>query len=363
MERSLSRYEEWAMGEVEEHRRAQLARSPRRLVPAQVRKVSDRAATVARNVPGAERVQGAYMRAAEGLTRAASKAGQATITPDRVVRAYKRRGYAVDCLEDIRALDLEVVERRVHPRRKNLAYSTTAFAGGAVSGGVITGGEALFAAGSVAGAGAGGVPGVGTVATAIAADTAFTLALMNRAITHTALYYGYDTSEPSEAIFAMSVMNLGSATTSAAKTAAYQELSQLTQQLARRATWRQLNERILPRIAAKFGAKFGFKITQRKLGTLVPVAGIAIGAGLNFHLLDSVGDAAYWAYRERFLREKAEDFSLSLPAVEFEDISAEDAAAGEDEGTIDVISIVEETLREVDEPPSVEAGLPGPEGR
>lgn len=344
MEHSLSKYEQRVLREIEEHRSAQLARSPRRLVPAKVREASDRTVTAVRNVPGADRVGAAYTKAAEGLTKAASKAGQATISPSRVLKAYERRGHAVETLDGVRALDLAIIERKVHPRRMNIAYSAVAFAGGAVSGGAVTGGTALFAAGSVLGAGAGAAPGAGTVATAIAADTAFTLTLMNRAIAHTALYYGYDPSEPREAVFTMSVMSLGSATTSAAKMAAYQELSQLTQQLARRATWKQLNEKVLPRIAAKFGARFGFKITQRKLGTLVPVAGIAVGAGLNYQLLDDVVEAAYWAYRERFIREKSGDFTYARPVEEPETGSVD----GEDEVTINVIAIVEETLQEAD---------------
>jgi hypothetical protein len=231
----------------------------------------------------------------------------------------------------------------------DIAYGTVAFVEGAVegavAGGVITGGEALFGAGTVFGAGVGGAPGLGTVTGTIAADTAFTLTLMNRAVAHTALYYGYDTSEPAEAIFAMSVLGLGTATTSGAKLAAYQELSKLTQMLARRATWKQLNEHVLPAIAAKVAARFGFKITQRKLGTLVPIAGVVVGAGLNYQLVDSITDAAYWAYRERFIREKTGDFELGQATDE-----PLAAAAADETGTveqpIDIITIVEETLAE-----------------
>ncbi|MEO8813963.1 MAG: EcsC family protein [Mycobacterium sp.] len=46
------------------------------------------------------------------------------------------------------------------------------------------------------------------------------------------------------------------------------------------------------------------RVTKRKLGQFVPVAGIGNGAALNFKMVDAVADAAYWAYRERFRYEK-----------------------------------------------------------
>ena len=89
------------------------------------------------------------------------------------------------------------------------------------------------------------------------------------------------------------VLNLGSAVTAGGKVAAYRELSTLTQMLARRATWKQLNEHVLPRIAQQFALRFGGRLTQRKLGQLVPVVGIGVGAVMNFTLIDSVAEAAY----------------------------------------------------------------------
>jgi hypothetical protein len=39
----------------------------------------------------------------------------------------------------------------------------------------------------------------------------------------------------------------------------------------------------------------------------VPIAGVGIGAALNWKMVDDVSKAAYWAYRERFLYEKGGD--------------------------------------------------------
>jgi hypothetical protein len=356
----ISEYEQQVLRDVDAHRRKQLERSPRRLVPEQIRSAAQRGGETIKKAPGAEHVADAYRRAAGGLSKVFSKAGQTTISPDRILAAYQRRGHQVETLQQVRGLDLEIVERKVRRRRMDIAYGAVAFVEGAVAGGVITGGEALFGAGTVLGAGAGGAPGLGTVTGTIAADTAFTLTLMNRAIAHTALYYGYDTAEPAEAIFAMSVLGLGTATTSSAKLAAYQELSKLTQMLARRATWKQLNEHALPVIAAKVATRFGFKITQRKLGTLVPIAGVVVGASLNYQLLDSITDAAYWAYRERFIRDKTGDFDLGLATAEPTAHPAVDET-GTVEQPMDVITIVEETLAERPDGDTHPQELEGPE--
>ena len=340
----LSDYEKCVLQDVDEHRRKQLERSPRRLMPQKVRDAANRVGGGAKKLPGADMVAAGYMKAAGGLTTAFAKAGQKSISPSRVVKAYSRRGHEVTELAHIRELDLAIVERKVQPRFLDMAYAGIASVEGAVAGSFITGGEVLFGAGTIAGVGAGGAPGLGTVTTAMAADTAITLTLMNRAVAHTALYYGYDPARPEETVFAMAVLGLGTATTSGAKLAAYQELSQLTQQLARTATWKQLNEHILPRIAAKVTDRLGFRLTQRKLGTVVPVAGILVGAGLNFALLDSVIGAAYWAYRERFIREKSGDFEVQLPAEAEIGTESDEASEGATEQPIDVFGIVEAVL-------------------
>jgi hypothetical protein len=52
-----------------------------------------------------------------------------------------------------------------------------------------------------------------------------------------------------------------------------------------------------------------------ELGQAVPVLGIFVGAGLNYNMLDDICDAAYWAYRERFLHDKRGDgWEVTLPS-------------------------------------------------
>ena len=343
----LSGYEQRALKQVEDHRRRQLARSPRRLVPGRARTaVARRAEAVERKVrasPAGDRALiwagRAYQRAAQGLHRGTSRLAQATLSERRILRAYRRHGHAADDLAAIGALDLQIIDR-VRPKRLDIAYAAAAAVEGALAGGVISGGEALAAAGTVFGAGAAEAPGLGAIATAMGADAVFVLAAGSRAAAHTAMYYGYDPAEPGEAFFIMSVLNLGTATTAGAKYAAYRELSQLAQQLARRKTWPVLQEHVLTKVLQKFATDMGARLTQKKLGQFVPVAGIFVGAGLNYHMLDAICESAQWAYRERFLHDKRDDgssFSLPEPPP-----SEPGSGAGEQEQPVSVLDALSE---------------------
>lgn len=348
---NLSAYERAALVEVHLHRERQLSRAPMKLVPDRVREtvserghdLQDRIRSSARGAAAIDSARAKYATAMSGAGRALSKIANATTSPSRVQRAFTKRGHPTGDLVDIRKLDLEEVDR-VRPRLMNLAYASAAMVEGAVTGATISGGEALALFGSVSGAGAGGAPGFGTVAGAMAGDAAFVLAAGSRAVAHTALYYGYDPAEPGEQLFIMSVLNLGTATTSGAKYFAYQELSQLTQKLARRATWNSLNEHVLSLVAQKFAARMGFRLTQKKLGQIVPIAGIVVGAGMNYKLLDEICDAAHWAYRERFLTEKlsvAGGFVLPEFSVTVTD------SAGESETELNLVKLFDEPEVEI----------------
>lgn len=176
---------------------------------------------------------------------------------------------------------------------------------------VITGGKAAAAFGSIAGLGAGAAPGAGAVVGVMAFDAATVLGATARLVVRTAAYYGYDARQPEEQLFALSVISWSSAGGEGAKTAAFQQLSRLTQQLMRGSTWAQLSEHVLVRVVQELYVRLGLRLTQRKLGQAVPVLGIVLGAGFNASLLRSVADDARCAYRLRFLVEK---YQLEDPA-------------------------------------------------
>lgn len=238
----------------------------------------------------------------DGLRVVTLEPAMRSISKDRVLGAYRRAGYAVEDAADLRRLPLRAIDEVMPSLRWR--YSMGTAVEGAGAGFVITGAEVLTAGGSIASAGAAAAPGAGAVLGAMAFDAATVLAASARVIAHTAAYYGYDTREPEEELFALSIISWSSATTETAKYAAFQQLSRITQQLARSAPWAQLSQHALVNVIEEIYIRLGMRLTQRKLGQAIPVAGIAIGAGMNASLLHSIGTNARRAYRARHLAER-----------------------------------------------------------
>ena len=174
----------------------------------------------------------------------------------------------------------------------------------------------------------------------MAAGAAAVLTVRTRVVSHTALYYGYDPTDPAEAIYQMGILNLGTAVTNSSRYAAFAEMSTITQQLMRSATWKKLNEHVLVRIIDRFANVFGVRLTKTKLGQIVPVVGVAVGAGLNYWLVDQVAEAAYWSYRERFINEKRGVHVLYVPQ--------RPRPNEDDEENIDIVGLVQQSMDEGD---------------
>lgn len=338
----LSAYELKQLERVREHRERELRRSPRRLIPDSVKAKGDEFYRSALRTPGAGKVRdagaGALKAAAEGAGKFMTRTGQVTTSESRVIRSYAKKGHLVEQLSDIHKLDLRAVDGVASFTRLHYTYSASAAAEGAAAGLAVGGGQALMAFGGVAGAGAGAAPGLGTIAAAMGLDAAALLTVCSRVVAHDALYYGYDPCDPAEEVFMMQVIGLGLAGTASAKALAYQQLAVLTRSLATNMTWRQLNQQTLVKVAQRFATQFSQKLTKKKLGQFVPVAGVGIGAAMNWKMVDDVAKAAYWAYRERFLYDKGGDLEPVVIDAEVVDTpAAEDGA----DSSIDVIGILE----------------------
>lgn len=338
---TLSDYEREQLSKLEEHKHDVLSHSPRRLVPSAVKEKGADLFTKLSKVPGADKVKSGgaevFGAAAAGAGKFMTRTAQLTTSDTRVVRAYSKKGHAVDELADIRKLDLRAIDKVASFARLHYTYSLSAAAEGAAAGLAVSGGQALATVGTVAGAGAGAAPGLGTIATAMGVDAAALLTACSRVVAHDALYYGYDPRDPAEEIFMMQIIGLGLATTASAKVAAYQQLAILTRSLATNVAWKQLNQQTFVKVAQKFATQFSQKLTKKKLGQFVPIAGIGIGAALNWKTVDDIADAAYWAYRERFLYEKKGD---TAPIVVDAEVVAEDEDVDNPESAIDVVEIL-----------------------
>ncbi|MER5685340.1 EcsC family protein [Streptomyces sp. NPDC002205] len=332
---TLSAYEQQEWDRLQERKAASLNKQTRNFIPQQAR---DRLALLgqkAKSAPGADKVAAAYGVAAKGLGKAVGDTASRTVSKKRVVEQYRRSGHDIAGLDEIRELDLRVVDEVARHNLVRYGHALSAAATGLGSAAAVTGGEVLASAGTIAGAGAGAAPGLGTVAGAMAADTAMMLALATRTVAATALCYGYCPSDPEEELFVMSVIALGLSTGTSAKTAAYAELSQLTQLLVRNAPWAKLNEKVLTKIAQTFAARFAQQLPKKKLGQFVPIAGMAFGAGLSYMLIDRIAVSARDAYRERFLIEKSGGDLTGDP-------NYDDAGLAQDDDAIGVFDLLRE---------------------
>ncbi|MDP3951890.1 EcsC family protein [Microbacterium sp.] len=229
----------------------------------------------------------------------AARASRAGLSAKRVVDLHKKKGHGVDELTDVRRLDLKQVDK-VGRRGTQLYYPGLAALSGAGTALVISGGQIA----TVASGGAAAAPSTGMVLGAVAVDATAILTLATRAVGHVALLYGYDPEDPNEKIFALSVVNAGTAISATAKTAAFADVSRLTQALVRGKTWEVLNKSVVSKVTGQFAKAFGVRLTKKSLGKFVPIVGIVLGGTFNWATLEGIFDAAYVAYRRRFLAEK-----------------------------------------------------------
>jgi len=271
-------------------------------------------------------------QAFDSARNSVGKISRVALSPTRIIKLHQKRGHPVEELHDIRNLDLKQVDR-IRGRGASWYYPATAALSGAGTGTLITGGELTVAVS----AGVAAAPSGAVIAGAMAGDAAFILGLASRYVGHVALHYGYDPEEPAEKLFVMSVVNSGTALSATAKTAAMADVSRLTQQLVRGKIWRVLDKSIITQVSKQFARAFGVRFTKQSLGSIVPVAGIALGATFNWATLEAIVDAANIAYRRRFLLDKypsLHDEEVSIP------FSAEDADAADE--TISIIKAVRE---------------------
>lgn len=321
-------YDEKAWESLARGRQRLLDRSPRRLIPATVRERAGATATRARErvqqVPGADDAQRLIDDAFKAASDVGGRFAADSLGTARIVAAFQGADQDVNAISDIQSLSLRDVDA-VKPSFAS-AYTGAGIASGAAAGLVISGGE--FAAlvgsltggtigvagggvGAVPGAGVGAAPGAGVVAGAMAADTAAVLFAAARVVFHTAAYYGYDVDRPEERMRALSVLNFATAGGQGGKLKAYNEVQKLTGLIVRNATWKQLDANVITKVAQRIFGKLGERLTKQKLGQLVPVAGIVIGALFNGRTVSAAADAADLLYRQQFLCDK---YGLPFPS-------------------------------------------------
>ncbi len=292
---SMSPYEEKAWRELREQalrrqRRQVLNQETRQRLTSAARKAGERL----RDIPGVANAQQVLQEAMDGLRGLTMDAAMMSVSEQAVLDRFQAQGVTPASFSDLRSFDLEVCDLAI-PRLRT-RYTTAAAGEGALTSLAITGMEVQDKVK--------GGPKMAAVGGAIVADTGFVLAAMGRCIAETGAYYGFDVSQEEEQLFALAIIAYSTASTRVGKVAAMAELSKLTQMMMRHATWEVLSKEPMVKIIQHIYARLGIRLTKKGLGKVVPVAGVAIGSGLNAAALDRVGRDAKMAYRIRFLATK-----------------------------------------------------------
>ena len=140
---------------------------------------------------------------------------------------------------------------------------------------------------------------------ALAADVTLVTSVSCRAVAHFGACYGYDASLLHERHYALVVMGVAGAVTESGKAAAVAEVSRVARMVAQKKTWDQLSQSQLVKTLQRLARRFGQDLTKKKLGQLVFAVGVIVGGSVNTWYLNRVTNAAYYAYRERFLERRA----------------------------------------------------------
>lgn len=284
----------------------------------------------ARKVPGC----GAIMSWVSGKTLAlidkATSVSETSVGRCQILKAYRKAGYNVETIEDIRTLSLEEV-RAVKPHLRGL-YACAAGAEGAVSGVIASGG----AVAAILGLGIASAPGIALTTSAIALDITMFLGGATRLVSHMAAYYGYDTTDPAENLFATMVLSQAIDPTSTGEEATVEKettmrtLNKVMSGITKRGPMNGVSNNVITATINSLFASLGVRLAGMKLAQIVPLVGVVVGVYLNASLMRTIGDTAEHLYRERFLAERygyideaGEDSSGTVSNAVADEISAD----------------------------------------
>lgn len=259
---------------------------------------------LARKVPGGAAIIRKISSGALGLVELGTSAAESSVRRERIVKAHRRAGNDVECLEDIRKLDLAEIQL-VRPHLK-VGYAAVTATEGAVSSVFATGGAVT----AILGLGIASAPGVGVIAGAIGLDIATFLASSARLVSHTAAYYGYNTKDPTEKLFSAMVLSQAIAPRSTAddhvveKQTSMLVFNKVVRKLTKRGSMESVGNNALTASVNSLFAALGARLVGMKMAQILPIIGIIVGMVLNASLMRTIGVTADHLYRERLLIER-----------------------------------------------------------
>jgi hypothetical protein len=161
-----------------------------------------------------------------------------------------------------------------------------------------------------------GMGGIALVAAAIPA----LFGVSFRAVQQIGSCYGFDMEDPEMAPVVMSVFNVGSSASGAAKAAALADMQLAAKTLAVNWTYEKVAKssatgavaRLLKESTKHLPREIAQNITKRKLAQTIPVVGAAVGAGFNYWFMSNTTRGAYMLFRHMHLIRKYPDFGASI---------------------------------------------------
>ncbi len=231
------------------------------------------ATDLARKVPG---VEWTIDNIVTGLLQLTNEISHDSVWQDGIVREFELTGTMVSSLDDIAKLDLERVDTALEGLTTK--YASLAGAEGAATG---------FA----------GFAG-------IVPDIVALVALNLRAVGETATYCGFDIGSREERLYALGLLDQVAATSEHAKELAIEPAYRVAKKVATQQGVNAIEQMGFNEAIERIARAIGMNLTGRKLAQVVPVAGAAVGAGLNVMYTRKVCLTAFHLYRERFLVRK-----------------------------------------------------------
>ncbi|MBO6573773.1 MAG: EcsC family protein [Rhodothermales bacterium] len=231
------------------------------------------ATDLAKKVPG---VEWTIDNIVTGLLDLTNEISHDSVWQDGILKEYARYGTPVATLNDIKQLDLEAVDSATNGLRAK--YVSLAGAEGAATG---------FA----------GFAG-------IVPDIVALVALNLRAAGEYATYCGFDIKTQQERLYALQILDYVASSSDTAKELAVEPAYRVVKKVATSTGVSAIEQMGFNEAVERIARAIGMNLTGRKLSQVVPVAGAAVGAGLNVLYTRKVCDAAFHLYRERFLVEK-----------------------------------------------------------
>jgi hypothetical protein len=258
-----------------------------------------------------------FQRALSGVMNVVLDGTGVTLSEERILNSYRKKGYELDRFEDIRTtVSLEHMDRQAMKLAKRYRTALATEGGGA-------GLAATFPPAAVP---------------ALAADVIAVTTAGTRAATHYAMTYGFRVESPPERALALSVLNGATSADIAAKEAALAEVARIAKMVAQKKTWEQLEKRAVVRAIKEAAETLTKRLTKAKLGQIIMVVGAFVAAGYNAWYMNRVGEWGYYTYRELHIKEKerlrAEHEAQSKPdADDAEPIVDADVVDESDDGT------------------------------